>query len=101
MTSKIRTLIVALALGAASVGAVAGPALAQDRGFDHGDRDWHRDGHRGGWYDRWHHFHPVPIYAAPAYPAYYPPPVVYAAPRPYAYAPPVASLNFVLPLRIR
>lgn len=63
---------------------IAGAAVAPSA-FADGHRDFHH-----GYYDRYHHWHPPIVYAAPVDPyAYAPPPVVYAPPpAPYAYAPP-------------
>lgn len=96
---SLRTLLMTGAVAAATAGAFAAPALADDDWHGHGGwggHEWQEHAWRGddgGWARR-------PAYGyAYAYPYGYAYPYAYAAPAPAYVAPP--SIDFVFPVHIR
>jgi hypothetical protein len=99
MTKMIRNLMMALVVTAGAVGAMAGPALADDWGRDRDGRaqDWRHTERRE---PRGYVAYPAPYAYAHAAPAYgYYPAYRYAAPPVAAYAPPAAFFSLMIPLR--
>lgn len=99
---NIRKTASAVIFSVFALGALAGPALADDdRGRGHG----RGHGHHHRYYERdvvyapgYVYGPPRVVYAPPPRVVYAPPPVVYAAP-PIMYEQPAPSINFIFPLR--
>jgi hypothetical protein len=99
---NMRKIASAVMISLMTMGAVAGPALADDHGRHRGwhkhGRDWDGDGPRVVYAPNYVYAPPRVVYAPPPRVVYAPPPVYYAAP-PVMYEPSSPSINFVFPLR--